>query len=82
MPCRLPDGVRQPAGRPCGGVDDLPTEVSPLALDHALLGYPVGSDEQGPQALVAAHYIRKRRTQHGWVKPPAQPQCDSQVVNR
>jgi hypothetical protein len=82
MPCRLPDGVCQPVGRPCGGVDNLPAEVGPLGLEHALLGYPVGSDEQCAQALVTVHHIRKRGTQHIGIKPPAQPQCGSQVVNR
>ena len=60
VPRRLLDGLLQTAGRPCGGVDDLPTKVGPLAFDHALFGNPVGGGKQRAQTLMAADHIRKR----------------------
>ncbi len=82
VPRRLPDSLVQPAGRPCGRVDNLPAEVGSLALDHPLLGYPVGGDEQRAQALVTAHDIGKRGGQRVGIELPAQPQRHRQVVNR
>src|SRR5208283_5517289 len=63
VPRRLSDGLLQPAGRPCGGVDNLPTEVGPLALYYALLGYPLDRREERAQALMAAHHISQRSPQ-------------------
>jgi hypothetical protein len=82
VPRRLLDGLTQPARRPCGAINDLPTQVGPLGGHHQLLGYPPGGGKQCAQALMAAHHIGQRGTQHIGVKAPAQPQRHRQVVNR
>ncbi len=76
------DRLFQPAGRPPGGINDLPAEVGSLRVHHQLLRQPLGCDEQRPQALVACHHVAQRRTQRVGIKPPAQPQRHRHVVNR
>ena len=65
------DGLLQPAFRPAGGIDDLPTEVGPLDRHDHLLRDPVGRREQRAQALMTAHHIGQRRAQAP--RHPARP---------
>ncbi|BCZ24639.1 hypothetical protein MTY59_44940 [Mycobacterium senriense] len=76
------DGVVQLAGRPCGGVHDVPAEFGALDGHHHLLGGSLVRREQGAQAFVAAHHVGQRRAQGGGVELPAQPQRGRHVVQR
>ncbi len=76
------DGLTQPARRPAGGINDVPTEIGPLGGHHQLLGYPLGRGKQRAQAFVAVHHIGQRGTQRLGIKAPAQPQRHRHVVDR
>jgi hypothetical protein len=78
---RSVDGLLQPLGRPCGGVDDLPAEVRPLDRHDQLLRDSVGRREQRAQALMASHHVGQRRAQRILIDPPAEPQRHRHVVD-
>ena len=79
---RRADVLTQPAFRPAGGINDLPTKLGPLNRGNHLLGCSLGRHEQRAQAFMAAHHIGQRRTQRLGIKAPAQPQRHRHVVDR